>query len=156
MISVEGISKAFGSVQVLRNVSFSLSPGEAIAVIGPNGSGKSVLLRATALVDPPDTGQIRVDGRLFAFPGEPSRERRASLWPNVTVVFQQLFLWPHLRLRENIALPGRRIPDGDKPYYEEIVRLFELDSILDRFPNQVSLGERQRACRRRGRHRGGG
>src|SRR5215210_4919156 len=103
MIIGRGISKSFGHTSVLRDVDVEVHPGEITVVIGPSGSGKSTMLRALSLLEPPDTGSITIDDRVFEFPLRNGSVQNPP-WPYVTVVFQQLFLWPHLTLRQNIDL----------------------------------------------------
>lgn len=146
MLTAKDISKTLNGKQVLRDVSVNMRPGEITALIGPNGCGKSTLLRALALLDPPDVGQVAIDGRSYTFP-MPTDQVITPPWPDVTIVFQQLFLWPHLTLRQNIALPLRkRNGRAYKQKVEEVIALLGMEDYIDRYPNQVSLGQRQRAA----------
>ena len=140
MLVGHALTKSFGSTRVLHGVDIEVPPGQVTVLLGPNGCGKSTLLRALSILDPPDGGTVRIGDRSYAFPanGKP----QAVPWPLVTVVFQQLFLWPHLTVRENIALPLRKI-SGD---IDESVALFDLAELLDRYPNEISLGQRQRVA----------
>lgn len=145
MLSAESINKTYGSLHVLQNVNVNLEPGKITALIGPSGSGKTTLLKALSLLDPPDTGTVCVDTFKYNFPlGKLGADRP---WPYVTVVFQQLFLWPHLTLKENILLPLRVSKKNyDTAYLNELVDLFEMKAFIDRYPNQASLGQRQRVA----------
>lgn len=145
MLEAKNICKQYNGVKVLSDVSLTIETNKITALIGPNGSGKSTLLRALTFLDLPDEGTISVDGRLYSFPS--GREQIKGLWPGLTMVFQQLFLWPHLTLRENISLPARKrkVPD----YLERLQRLidiFDMSNFIDRYPNETSLGQRQRAA----------
>lgn len=137
-----------GERQVLHGVDITLKPGQLTALIGPSGSGKTTVLRALSLLDAPSGGTIRVDGDSYMFPRLPEQ---ADLplspcpWPKVTAVFQQLFLWPHLTLRENILLPVRGRAGAEKRL-KELSKLFDMDDFLDRYPNETSGGQRQRAA----------
>lgn len=146
MLTGERITKSFGTRTVLRGANIQVEPGKITTLIGPSGSGKTTLLRALSLLDPPDSGTISVDGTAYQFPAGRNQTVRPP-WPRVTVVFQQLFLWPHLTLRQNITLPlqGRKHQD-DGSYLDELVQLFDMAEFIDRFPNQASLGQRQRAA----------
>jgi ABC-type polar amino acid transport system ATPase subunit len=148
MYRADKISKSIGKASVLRDVSLSCQPGEAIAVIGPNGSGKTVLLKALSFADPPSAGTIEVDGAHFKFPSGPSNVGAAP-WPQVTFVFQQLFLWPHLTIQANISLPAE-LRTGDQRAVRKRVRELAAElgitEILSRYPNQVSGGQRQRTA----------
>src|SRR6266508_5147213 len=106
MLSAKNVSKSFGARQVLKGVNIYVEPGKISALIGPSGAGKTTLIKALSLLDPPDSGEMSIDDVNYIFPLEVSNGIKWP-WPRVTVVFQQLFLWPHLTLRENITLPVR-------------------------------------------------
>lgn len=144
MLVGRGIEKRYGAKRVLRGVDVSVAPGQIAALIGPSGSGKSTLLRALALLDPPDKGGVTVDAQDYSFP---RKNGFTPPWPALTIVFQQLFLWPHLTIRQNISLPrgNGRAKDAD-PAVRELYDLMEIEEFADRYPNQVSLGQRQRAA----------
>jgi ABC-type polar amino acid transport system ATPase subunit len=146
LLTATNLTKRFKSKLALQNVDCVLEPGTITVVVGPNGSGKTTLLRAMALLDPPDSGSITVDSALYRFPVSPD-VRLQPPWPQVTVVFQQLFLWPHLTLRENILMPARRRKIQDSAgKFQRIVSTLEMDDFVDRYPNQTSAGQRQRAA----------
>src|SRR5690348_10176432 len=90
----EELVKEVAGQTLLNRVSLAVQPGKAIALIGPNGAGKTVLLHALSLADPPTSGRVVVDDDLYRFPD--SESGKPPPWPTVTVVFQQLFLWPHM------------------------------------------------------------
>jgi ABC-type polar amino acid transport system ATPase subunit len=144
MLVGRGIEKTYGAKQVLRGVDVSVAPGQITALIGPSGSGKSTLLRALSLLDPPNRGSVSVDARDYHFPRKNGFQ---PPWPTLTIVFQQLFLWPHLTIGQNISLPrGNGMANGGDSVVRELYELMEIDEFADRYPNQVSLGQRQRAA----------
>jgi ABC-type polar amino acid transport system ATPase subunit len=147
MLQATGLQKSFGRNAILAGVDVSVEPGTITAVIGPSGGGKSTLVRALSLLEPPDAGTIVIDDVRHAFPR--SRHGDAEMpWPTVTVVFQQLFLWPHLTLRQNVMLPLelRRTAAAARANVDDLLRCFEITEIADKFPNETSLGQRQRAA----------
>ncbi len=145
-LRADTLRKSRDGQPVLDGVSLSLHPGKITAIVGPSGGGKSTLLRLLALVEKPDSGTVTVDGTPYAFPGA---EKTPPPWPRLTVVFQQFFLWPHLTLRENIALPLHTAGKSEEEIAEIIAPLtktFGMEPFLDRHPNAVSGGQRQRAA----------
>jgi len=153
MLSGESIRKGYGGVEILHGITISVNPGEITAILGPSGGGKSTLLRTLSLLDSPDCGTITCDDRHYHFP-HPLKNGVRPPWPELTVVFQQLFLWPHLTLRQNIMLPleqlrARGPVRGPLPSNREVnnlLDLFELIDLADRYPNEASLGQRQRVA----------
>ena len=75
MIELAGVSKSFGAHQVLRGVDFSVGRSEVVCLIGPSGSGKSTLLRCVNFLEPYDSGEVRIDGRLIGYEDKPDGTR---------------------------------------------------------------------------------
>jgi ABC-type polar amino acid transport system ATPase subunit len=146
MLSARGLQKRYaGERPVLDDVHVDIAPGSITALLGSNGCGKSTLLRSLALLETTDSGTVSVDGTEY-HPAD-AGDFEPSPWPTVTMVFQQLFLWPHLTIRRNIALAQSRTSDLDAAErFADVVRAFELESLLERYPNEVSLGQRQRVA----------
>lgn len=146
MLIAENISRRVGEQHLLENVSLTVAPGTMTALIGPSGAGKTTLLRSLALVDLPTGGRLRVGAHALAFPVAP-RQALPVIWPALTVVFQQLHLWPHLSLFDNVALPLRLAgrADADAAARRALDRV-GLNGAAKRFPNQTSVGERQRCA----------
>jgi polar amino acid transport system ATP-binding protein len=146
MLVGAGIRKSYGRQVVLQDVDVSVAPGQITALIGPSGGGKSTLLRALSLLDCPDHGTVRVDDAVYEFPRR-NGNGFVPPWPKLTIVFQQLFLWPHLTIRQNITLPLEETNGVQlATLVEELIDLFAMGEFIDRYPNQVSLGQRQRAA----------
>ena len=142
-LSIVGGLKKYGEVSALAGVTLSLRPASITTVIGPSGSGKTTLLRALSLLEPPDAGVVTFDGRQYTFPMDEDVPLH-SPWPMVTIVFQHLFLWPHLTIRQNIELPLRFRKDLDgRANIGELCDYFQMGAFEARFPNQVSAGQRQ-------------
>ncbi len=146
MLDAKNISKSYDGVTVLKDVSLSIERGKITALIGPSGTGKTTLLKILAFLEQPDSGTVTFDGCSYQFPLEKSKKIEAP-WPKVTVVFQQLFLWPHLTLLQNITLPlTAQGIDDSPPRLKELLDLFDMNHFVYRYPNQASLGQRQRAA----------
>lgn len=143
MLRATNITKIIDGREILKDISFSIESGEIVSIIGPSGSGKTTFLRAISLIDFPNSGSLEIGEDKYQFPIKPN-EKVEYPYPNLTVVFQQFFIWPHLTIRENITLALRG--NVDKKHFDEVVELFQMNEFLDRYPNEVSLGQRQRAA----------
>ncbi len=99
LVALEGLSKSFSGVRVLKDVNFDVRPGEVHALLGENGAGKSTLIKTIAGVHKPDTGVIRIEGRPVEFASPRDAQRRG-----IAVVYQELLLFPELTVAENIFL----------------------------------------------------
>jgi len=139
MLAASGIRKIFEKEKVLDDVSLDLLPGKVSAIHGPSGSGKSTLLRILALLDSYDAGVIALDGRPLSRVG-------TQVWPAITLVFQQQFLWPHLNLRDNLYLPMERSKENSRGVGLPLLEELEIEHLLDKRPWQLSVGERARAA----------
>lgn len=143
MLIGKKINKKYGKKEVLGSIDIKIEPGKITALVGPSGGGKTTLLRSLSMIDPPNSGEIILDDVKYKFPFI-KQEITPLPWPKISVVFQQLFLWPHLTLKENILLPlGKK--DHSK-HLNELIGIFNMRKFIDRYPNQVSLGQRQRAA----------
>ena len=145
MLAGHSLQKRFGDVVALEGVDIEVRPGHITVLVGPSGSGKTTLVRCLAFLEQPDAGTIQFNGDIFHYP-RPQNQFKAPPWPELTVVFQQHFLWPHLTIRQNVMLPLERHGGCDKKEFKELVYLFEMEEFLDRHPNEVSIGQRQRAA----------
>ncbi len=138
-IEVCGVTKRFGAVMALDDVSFGIEPGELFFLLGPSGCGKTTLLRILAGLETPDRGTIRFNGRDVA--ELPPHERGAPM------VFQNYALWPHLNVRDNVAfgLVERKIPRREiATRVDEALDRVGLQGYGDRMPGQLSGGQQQR------------
>ncbi len=145
MLTTRNLSFAYDDGKtVFENVDLDIDLGGITVLIGPSGTGKTTLLRCLALLDTPRSGEIAVDEQRFAFP-IPAGGHAPAPWPRLTAVFQQLFLWPHLTLRENILLPVRLSGQTDgHGELDKLIEAFDMGAFIERYPNEASLGQRQR------------
>ncbi|BDG60821.1 ABC transporter ATP-binding protein [Caldinitratiruptor microaerophilus] len=138
VLTVQGLSKWFGELEVLRGVDLTVRAGEVVCLVGPSGCGKSTLLRIAA-------GLETVQGGTVAVAGTPVRGPH----PAVGVVFQEPRLMPWLTVAENIAL-GRRLVPALRAQVAELVVEMGLGDFLDALPKQLSGGMAQRVAIARG------
>ena len=151
MIQVTGLYKNFGSIQVLNNVSLTVSPGEVCAIIGPSGSGKTTLLRCLNYLEVPDRGQIRVgdftiDAEIASGNGRLIRQLRQR----TGMVFQQFNLFSHMTALENVmeGLVVVKKMSKEQAQAKSIVWLDKMglaDKALS-YPGQLSGGQKQRVA----------
>lgn len=115
LLSVKGLRKSYGAIEVLKGVDFDVAPGEKIALIGPSGSGKSTCLRCVNFLEKPSAGVIRIDGQTVGMRSDGGRQAPMSdrqLAPQraqMGMVFQLFHLWPHLSVIENVAIAARKV-----------------------------------------------
>jgi len=146
MLEVRNLSFNYGHRPILKNINLKVAPGGITVLIGPSGTGKTTLLRCLALLEPPQSGEIHVDEQVFSYPW-PQDKPFDPPWPKLTTVFQQLFLWPHMTLRENILLPVRRRKNGNmNGDLDALIDAFDMKDFIDHYPNEASLGQRQRVA----------
>ena len=140
-LAVDQISKRFGRVQALKDVSFACRDGEFIVIVGPSGAGKTTTLNCIAGIEYPESGTILIDGRDVTDLSPQAR--------NVAMVFETYALYPQLSVYDNLAFPLRsprhRVPKSEIPArVERAAKLLSIEMLLDRLPRQLSQGQRQR------------
>jgi ABC-type polar amino acid transport system ATPase subunit len=143
MLSGIGLKKSYSDGSGIQGISISITPGNATVVMGPSGSGKTTLLRVLALLEQPEEGILELDGKVKRFP---SVKPVTYSWPYpyINLVFQQLYLWPHLTNRKNLELPLKSSSQHKR--LGEIIKKLEISPFLDKYPNESSLGQRQRVA----------
>lgn len=150
MLKAENISFHYPKTRhyIFKDVSLEIKRGTITALLGPSGVGKTTLLKCLALLENPTSGQLTIDKTAYSFPQPKNAPPLTPPWPRLTVVFQQLFLWPHLTLRQNILLPMSKNKDKEEveKRLQELVELFDMQGFLDRYPNETSRGQQQRAA----------
>jgi len=146
-ITVQNISKTFGSFKALDNVSINVKSGELVALLGPSGSGKTTLLRIIAGLETADEGAGTV-----RFMEEDVTNRHVGE-RKVGFVFQHYALFRHMSVFENVAFGLRVRPRKTRPSksdirqkVHELLRLVQLEQLVNRYPSQLSGGQRQRVA----------
>ncbi|MCL1875246.1 MAG: amino acid ABC transporter ATP-binding protein [Synergistaceae bacterium] len=145
-VEVKKLSKSFGPLLVLNNISLSLNAGETVSVIGPSGSGKSTLARCLCGLEAIDSGEIYFFGERFDGSRHSNRERARI----VGMIFQQFNLYPHLSVLENLTLSPIKIlrmsvNEAEKNALELLERVGLRDKVAAR-PRQLSGGQQQRVA----------
>ncbi|WP_454852601.1 ABC transporter ATP-binding protein [Rhizobium binxianense] len=143
LLTIENISKRYGPVQALKDVSLDVPAGSRTAVVGPSGSGKTTLLRIVAGFEQQDAGRVTLDGEVLAdgLASVPAHKR------GIGIVSQDGALFPHLSVAENIGFGiARGAPDREKRIFD-LLEMVELDrGMLERRPHQLSGGQQQRVA----------
>ena len=153
IIKTENICKSFGSVEVLKNVSLTVEPGEVVVIIGPSGAGKSTYLRSLNHLEKPTSGKIWIDDKLIEdrVNGHnqvklPHKERAAILL-EMGMVFQRFNLFPHKTALQNVMLAPMNVKGvPEKEAKEKAVKLLNqvgLGDKLDSYPAKLSGGQQQ-------------
>lgn len=146
-LRAEQVSKRYGEVSVLGDVSFEVSRGQSVAVVGPSGSGKSTLLHVLGTLDRPSSGRVTIDGRdPYALPGKDLARFRNR---GIGFVFQDHHLLPQYSVLENVMIPTLAFRDGGTDAPERARDLIERVGLGHRTghrPAALSGGERQRVA----------
>ena len=144
LVRLEGLSRRFGALRALDDLTLSIEEGEWVAVTGPSGSGKTTLLNILSGLDRPSEGCVRVGGVDLA--GLSARELSRYRQRTVGLVFQQFHLIPYLTALENVMLAQYVHSMTDRGEAEEALRRVGLGERLSHLPSQLSGGEQQRVC----------
>lgn len=159
IITVRGLTKAFGENRVLRGVDLTVRTGEVVVIMGPSGSGKTTLLRSLNLLEVPDAGMLNVCGIGLALsrPGKLSwddQKKIRTIRQRTAMVFQSFNLFPHRTVLENVIeglVSVKKIPKA--PAIERAMRLLErvgLTAKANEYPARLSGGQKQRVAIARG------
>ena len=140
-IDIKNVTKRFGSLTVLDELSLSIPANEFVVFLGPSGCGKSTLLRMIAGLESVDSGEILINGERID--NQPPGQR------GVAMVFQSYALYPHMTVRDNMAFGLKNIAVERSVIdarIAEAARMLEIGHLLDRKPGQLSGGQRQRVA----------
>ena len=140
-IRFDAVSKAYGAVRVIDDLSLDIAKGEFVSLLGPSGSGKTTLLMILAGFEAPTAGAVWLDGRRI--------DRLPPYKRDMGVVFQNYALFPHMSIAENIAFPLHMRGVGKAEREEKVTRaldMVQLSAQRDRHPAQLSGGQQQRVA----------
>ncbi|MGH3098507.1 MAG: amino acid ABC transporter ATP-binding protein [Streptosporangiales bacterium] len=146
IVTIEGLTKSFGSLQVLRGIDLAVDRGEVVCIVGPSGSGKSTLLRCVNLLEQPDGGRVVVDGVELTDRDTDVDAARKT----IGMVFQAFNLFSHLTVLENVTIAQRKVLRRSRDEAVEVARanlakvgLSEKETAI---PAQLSGGQQQRVA----------
>lgn len=142
-LTVSNVAHAYGTTPVLRDLTFTLAPGEIGCLLGASGCGKSTLLRCVAGFEPVRAGEIALDAITLSAPGKqvPPEQRRIGM------VFQDFALFPHLTVAGNVAFGlGGRTPAARDARVHEMLGLVGMRGEAARYPHEISGGQQQRVA----------
>jgi iron(III) transport system ATP-binding protein len=146
-VLIENLSKTFGGVAALKNLSLQVAASEMLVLIGPSGCGKTTCLRCLAGLERPTSGRILIGDRTVT-----AIEQGVFVAPesrHIGMVFQSYAIWPHMTVFENVAYPLRAMGSPRstiKPRVDEALRLVQLGNFADRYSSQLSGGQQQRVA----------
>ena len=146
IVSLENVHKSFGTLEVLKGISFDVMKGEVICIIGPSGSGKSTLIRCINALNSINSGSIKVRGLEVNDPDLNKLELRK----NVGMVFQQYNLFPHKTALENIMMAPMLVLKESKDEVlskaRSLIRKVRLEDKENTYPGELSGGQQQRVA----------
>lgn len=147
MIHLEGITKSFGNLEVLRDISLDITQGEVVSIVGPSGAGKTTLLQIMGTLDAPDKGEVLIHGKNVLR----MKEKELSSFRNLHIgfVFQFHQLLPEFTAIENVMIPAFIAGKGMQEAKKEAMDLLSFMGLQDRAdhkPNELSGGEKQRVA----------
>jgi ABC-type polar amino acid transport system ATPase subunit len=154
MLRLQGLHKSFGQLQVLKGVNLDVQRGEVVCILGPSGSGKSTLLRCVNLLEPPEEGEIFLEGRdICKGPGSGTGEQSWELdfvRQRVGMVFQQFNLFPHKTALENVTMAPEKVLGRSKQEARakatELLERVGLGDRMTQYPERLSGGQQQRVA----------
>ena len=147
MITLNNITKSFGSLQVLKGIDLQIEKGEVVSIVGPSGAGKTTLLQIMGTLDTPDTGSVRIDNTDVTRLSEKEMARFRN--QHLGFVFQFHQLLPEFTALENVMIPALIANKNQKETRARAQELLDFLGLADRAehkPNELSGGEKQRVA----------
>lgn len=151
MIKVNGLRKKFKENEVLRSIDLEVKKGEVVSLIGPSGSGKTTLLRCLNLLETPTNGSITIEDVSLTFNGNlPRKREKEEIRKYSGMVFQHFYLFPHKTVLENVIEAPLIVQKRNKAELikeaEVLLQKVGLFEHKDKYPSQISGGQKQRAA----------
>ncbi len=144
ILEITGMSKKYGSLHALQDITFSVEPGEWVSIMGSSGSGKSTMLNMIGLMDKPSTGEVSIDGIVTS--SLSSKKLTEIRRDKIGLVFQQFHLIPHLTALENVMVAQYYHSMPDEKEAAAALGRVGLEGRARHLPRQLSGGEQQRVC----------
>lgn len=143
MITLRQVSKSFGTVRAVVDVTLTISTAEIVVVQGPSGGGKTTLLRLIAGLELPDAGEISLDGERVSSPGWATAPHSRG----VGIVFQRPALWPHMTVAQNVRFAMNGLSRAEATsHLGYLLEETSLTGLASRYPSQLSGGEARRVA----------
>jgi len=146
IITLENVSKTFGEIEAIKNISLQIESGKVYSILGPSGSGKSTLLRCINYLEQPEQGRVFIDGEQL----NNNQKLLNRLRTKTAMVFQQFNLYPHMTIRENLTSALRIVKKMDKTQANQIAEAqlakVGISDKANAYPSQLSGGQQQRAA----------
>ena len=154
MLRLQGVHKRFAALEVLKGVDLDVAKGEVVCILGPSGSGKSTFLRCVNLLEPPEQGEIFIEGHDIC--KGPGSGTGAESWEldfvrqRVGIVFQQFNLFPHKTALQNVTLAQEKVlgrsSQEARAKATQLLERVGLGDKLDQYPERLSGGQQQRVA----------
>ncbi len=144
ILEIQNVSRSYGSLYALQDVSLTVEKGEWVAIMGPSGSGKSTLINIIGCMDKPTSGSVKINGQETAALGK--KELTELRRETIGLVFQQFHLVPYISALENVMMAQYYHSMTDEKEAIAALTRVGLGNRLHHFPSQLSGGEQQRVC----------
>lgn len=144
-LNLKGLTKRYGTIDVVDHIDLALKEGEFVSLLGPSGCGKTTTLRMIAGFIDPTEGTIEMNDKLMSSPAAAVPPERR----NMSMIFQSYAIWPNMTVFENVAfgLRARRLPgDEVRRRTTDMLSIVRLDALSGRYPNELSGGQQQRVA----------
>ncbi|MGG3800701.1 amino acid ABC transporter ATP-binding protein [Metabacillus fastidiosus] len=151
IIEVSNLKKSYGTLEVLKQITFNVNKNDVIAVIGPSGSGKSTMLRSLAHLEEINGGSICISGDYLVKDGVyPRQQEVKQITAKMGMVFQHFNLFPHLTVKQNLELAPKLVKKESAASLEkrsmELLAKIGLADRVSAYPNKLSGGQKQRVA----------